>query len=324
MHSPPRKITVEEQRAWFVPPCISNWKNSKGYTIPLDKRLAADGRGLQEVTINDNFAKFAEALYIADRHAREEVERRAQLQKKIAQKDKEAKEQHLRELAQQAREEKAGFNNSTHQEDDESFDRSRQNMGDNDGDDRDFQDRQNLRREREQDIQRKIRMSHMGTAAKSKYVARALDRDVSEKVALGLAAPSVSQETMYDQRLFNQTAGMSSGFAQDDAYNLYDKPLFNATAGASIYRPKNLEGELYGGGTGVDIDSIMSKNHFVPDKGFAGTETAEPRDGPVRFEKAPEDPFGLDEFLNEAKLGSISRPGLGDREGISNKRLRSE
>lgn len=40
---------------------------SQGYTIPLDKRLAADGRGLQQVHINENFAKLAEALYIADR-----------------------------------------------------------------------------------------------------------------------------------------------------------------------------------------------------------------------------------------------------------------
>ena len=39
----------------------------QGYTIPLDKRLAADGRGLQGVRINENFAKLAEALYIADR-----------------------------------------------------------------------------------------------------------------------------------------------------------------------------------------------------------------------------------------------------------------
>ena len=40
---------------------------SQGHTIPLDKRLAADGRGLQSVHINENFAKLAEALYIADR-----------------------------------------------------------------------------------------------------------------------------------------------------------------------------------------------------------------------------------------------------------------
>jgi hypothetical protein len=39
----------------------------QGYTIPLDKRLAADVRGLQQVHINENFAKLAEALYIADR-----------------------------------------------------------------------------------------------------------------------------------------------------------------------------------------------------------------------------------------------------------------
>ena len=82
---------MKEQQEWKIPPCISNWKNPKvhtqfirkswlcttfllisvaqGYTIPLDKRLAADGRGLQDHTINDNFAKLAQALYTADREA---------------------------------------------------------------------------------------------------------------------------------------------------------------------------------------------------------------------------------------------------------------
>lgn len=81
----------------------------QGYTIPLDKRLAADGRGLQQVHINENFAKLAEALYIADRKARQAVEMRAQLEKKLAQKEKEKKEDHLRQLAQKAREERAGL-----------------------------------------------------------------------------------------------------------------------------------------------------------------------------------------------------------------------
>jgi SNW domain-containing protein 1 len=49
---------------------ISNSCYFQGYTIPLDKRLAADGRGLQQVHINENFAKLAEALYIADRKVR--------------------------------------------------------------------------------------------------------------------------------------------------------------------------------------------------------------------------------------------------------------
>lgn len=52
LQSPPRRATVQDQKDWMIPPCISNWKNNKGYTIPLDKRLAADGRGLQDVRLS--------------------------------------------------------------------------------------------------------------------------------------------------------------------------------------------------------------------------------------------------------------------------------
>nr|NVI70192.1 Bx42 [Cucujiformia] len=105
LHSPTRRVTVKEQKEWKIPPCISNWKNAKGYTVPLDKRLATDGRRLQQLHINENFAKLAEALYIANRKAREAVETRAQLEKKLAQKEKKQKEEHLRQLAQRARDE---------------------------------------------------------------------------------------------------------------------------------------------------------------------------------------------------------------------------
>lgn len=56
-------VTHSPTSAPPLPPRFS--RPLQGYTIPLDKRLAADGRGLQEVAINDNFAKFTEALYIA-------------------------------------------------------------------------------------------------------------------------------------------------------------------------------------------------------------------------------------------------------------------
>lgn len=64
---------------------------------------------MSQVHINEKFAKLAESLYIADRKARESVELRAQLQKKQAQKEKEKKEDTLRQLAQQVREERAGL-----------------------------------------------------------------------------------------------------------------------------------------------------------------------------------------------------------------------
>lgn len=109
LHSPTRKVTVKEQQEWKIPPCISNWKNPKGYTIPLDKRLAADGRGLQSVHINENFSKLAEALYIADRKARESIEMRAKMEKTLAEKEKAKKEEDLKRLADEIRQQRSGI-----------------------------------------------------------------------------------------------------------------------------------------------------------------------------------------------------------------------
>jgi SNW domain-containing protein 1 len=48
-----------------------------------------------------------------------------------------------------------------------------------------------------------------------------------------------------DARLYNQMAGMDSGFGADDVYNAYSKPLFDqegVTAG-SVYCPTRDETE---------------------------------------------------------------------------------
>ncbi|CAL6307665.1 unnamed protein product [Bathycoccus prasinos] len=74
-------------------------KNPKGYSIPLDKRLAADGRNLHEQQINDNFANLSEALYLAERKARDAIQVRGQIRKELNLKEKEAKESELRKLA---------------------------------------------------------------------------------------------------------------------------------------------------------------------------------------------------------------------------------
>ena len=64
---------------------------------------------------------------------------------------------------------------------------------------------------------------------------RDADRDISEKIALGQAQPT-TRDVMYDQRLFNQTAGLNSGFGDEDDYDLYDKPLWVDRTAASIYK----------------------------------------------------------------------------------------
>ncbi|XP_042602330.1 SNW domain-containing protein 1 [Cyprinus carpio] len=281
MHSPSRKMTVKEQQEWKIPPCISNWKNAKGYTIPLDKRLAADGRGLQTVHINENFAKLAEALYIADRKAREAVEMRAQVEKKMAQKEKEKKEEKLRELAKMARDRRAGI--KAH--------------GDKGGEDTEVRERDEIRHDRRKERQHDRNISRAAPDKRSK-LQRDQDRDISELIALGQPNPRTSSEAQYDQRLFNQNKGMDSGFAggEDEMYNVYDQPFRGGRDMAqNIYRPtKSADKDMYGD----DLDTLMQSNRFVPDREFSGADHGPRRDGPVQFE---EDPFGLDKFLEEAK-----------------------
>eukprot|EP00102_Acyrthosiphon_pisum_P019783 XP_016656993.1 PREDICTED: SNW domain-containing protein 1-like [Acyrthosiphon pisum] len=298
MHSPTRKTSVKEQKEWKIPPCISNWKNAKGYTIPLDKRLAADGRGLQQNHINEEFAKLAEVLYIADRKAREAVEMRSQLEKKMAQKEKEKKEEHLRAMAQKAREERAGIRLPGSAKNDES------------------RERDQLRLERQKDRARDRNLARNADSRKNKVLR---DRDISEQIALGL--PAITRktgDTQYDQRLLNTTAGMDTGFGDDEEYNVYDKPWRgNSNLAQHIYRPSaNIDKEVYGD----DLETIAKTNRFVPNKEFSGTDRdpkASGRSGPVQFEKhqQEEDPFGLDQFLTQAKHASKrSQPQQQDRD----------
>jgi SNW domain-containing protein 1 len=141
---------------------------------------------------------------------------------------------------------------------------------------------------------------------KKSKLTRDRDRDIGEKVALGMAKVT-GGEVMYDQRLFNQDQGMASGFGADDSYGVYDKALFaDRTAAGGLYRPKTTEED-------APDDSALRTDKFKPDKGFKGADvSAGPRGKPVEFERqkgqasAPvaeeeEDPFGLDSFLAKAK-----------------------
>jgi SNW domain-containing protein 1 len=320
MHSPPRKLTAEDQEAWKIPPPVSNWKNPKGYTVPLDKRLAADGRGLQDVTINDKFAQFAESLFTADRHAREEVKQRAQMQQKLAEKEKLQKEEHLRMLAQRAREERSVASGSRRESRARSYSGSSySSRSDSGSDDEAARERMRARRERRQENERQLRQSRMGTERRIQMMAREQNRDISEKVALGLAKPTQSKETMYDSRLFNQTSGFDSGFNEDQPY---DKPLFAAQdAISSIYRPKaqqddDIEDE---GAADAAMGKIQKGNRFEvlgkAKEGFRGAADADGREGPVQFEKDKDDPFGIDNLIGEVtgKSGGGGGDGKGER-----------
>jgi SNW domain-containing protein 1 len=346
LHAPPRKLTKEEKEQWNVPACISNWKNSRGYTIPLDKRLAADGRGLREHTINSNFATLSESLYVAERQARQEVRLRAQVQKKLASQEKDRREEELRELANQARLERSGFNTTAtastnhlsahnqnndiddndnyHDEEedihrggdrgskrpiqeavsdgDDSADarptrRSRKeaNRDDEDVDDGDDDgavaaaQRERLRLERRREREKELRQENNMELKKRKLEA---ERDVSEKIALGVHTGQGGGTGEVDSRLYNQSGGMDSGFGAEDEYNTYSKPLFDrqGVTSASIYRPTRGETE-HNADESYDKLLKSATSKFQPSKGFAGAEggtdiQAGARSAPVQFEKS--------------------------------------
>ncbi|OAA41976.1 SKI-interacting protein, SKIP [Beauveria brongniartii RCEF 3172] len=349
MHSPPRKLTAEDQEMWRIPPPVSNWKNPKGYTVPLDKRLAADGRGLQDITINDKHAQFAEAVKMAERHAREEVQQRALMQQRLAEKEKMQKEDNLRLLAQKAREERNAANtnrgrrssrDSADSRDSRdsrsrssSYDSRRSSRSRPGSESEGEQARIKARAERRKENERKLRQSHMGAERQMQAMAREQNRDISEKIQLGLAKPTQSRETMYDSRLFNQTSGFDSGINED---NHYDKPLFAAQdAISSIYRPRaNMDdGDEDGEAGDREMAKIQRAGRFGEALGrgtFKGVAEVEAREGPVQFEKETADPFNVDKFLSEVDKkdgggagGSGKRGyGLRDEEDRGKKRAR--
>ncbi|KAI3872592.1 hypothetical protein MKW92_015802 [Papaver armeniacum] len=312
MHSPPRPPTVQDYQDRKIPPCVSNWKNPKGYTIPLDKRLAADGRGLQKVQINDNHANLAEVLYVAEGKSRESVALRSKVHKETLLKEKEKKERELRALAQKARSERkicgAPPPSSVSLPTSDMIMSDQKNYRELPRESREEREerlkREKIREERKRERKRERRLEAKDEAmGKKSKVTRDRDRDVSEKVALGMAntgAPACGGDIMYDQRLFDQDKGMDSGFATDDQYNLYDKKLFTAQNTIStLYKPrKDTDSEMYGGAD-EQLEKVLKTDRFKPHKGFTGApERAGPRDKPVKFDKLPsgkdDDPFGLD------------------------------
>ncbi|KAL1556478.1 SNW/SKI-interacting protein A-like [Salvia divinorum] len=216
MHSPPRPVTVKDQQELKIPPSISNWKNSKGYTIPLDK---------------------------GEEKAREAVAARLKVQKEMMMMEEKKKDMELRVLAQKARPKKSGIASA------------------NDGD-MSVEERVTKRRLEAKD----------GGMGKKRKISRDRGRDISEKVALGMATTGArGGEVMYDQRLFNQEKGMDSGFGfgTDDAYNIYDKGLFTAqSALTTLFKPKkDCDDEMYGGAD-EQIDKIKC---VKVDRAFTGT-----------------------------------------------------
>ncbi|CAD8063458.1 unnamed protein product [Paramecium primaurelia] len=264
MRSPPRKLTLKDQQDWKIPPCISNWKNAKGYTIPLEMRLSADGRTLQHHTVNAKFAQLTDGLYIAERQSRKELEERNKILKSMQYKEYQEKEEENRQKAMEARQRKNLLLEQTTKQEEVSENLQQQEL----------QAREELRYLRKRELERQLRQENQGKKSK---LNRDNDRDISEKIALGQAQPT-TQNTLYDQRLFNQTQGVNHGFGDEDEYEAFDKPLFNEKPRANLY-------------TGIQQGEEDNNNKSI-------------RNVPVQFEKA-DNIFGMDSFIADPVVKKV-------------------
>ena len=94
-------------------------------------------------------------------------------------------EEKLRALAARARQQRVANSNK-----------------DNDGRTADVEKREQIRRERKQERDRELRMEAAGKSVKMDA-----ERDVSERIALGIVDDLNSEANQFDERLFNQSEG---------------------------------------------------------------------------------------------------------------------
>ena len=239
---------------------------------------------------------------MTEKQARKEIEERNKLQESIKMNDNIKKERELTEAAKEAREKKIALAVSnissvlTTKTDDTGVllgKKSNRNdissLTDQKLED-EKEERNKLRNIRKKEIERDRRIEVAGT--KKAKLTRDVDRDISEKIALGQAQPS--KESMVDARLYNQVTGLETGFKEEEDYDLYDKPLFVDRTNASIYRNIKANSNIEDGGNN-DISESKKLMQKIYKRGnmFEGTDISNSQGGKkIEFESNKEE-YGL-------------------------------
>ena len=299
LQSPPTPLSLEEQKKWKIPPCVNMSNNPKGLVIPLDIRLANDGRNLREYKANKNFAKFADILALTEKNVRKEIEDRNKIAQSIQIAAAMKKEQELKEAAKQARMERNSLNNYTNsnksynnnsnmiysldtsdilsnKKEEKNFLKNKRERSINEEEIKEMKERNELREIRKKEIEYERRIEIMKKYEKE-------GRDVNDKVLLG-QNNIINNNNVIDSRLYEVEGGIENPFDYEEDCEVYDKPLFNGKNKISnIYKNFNSSG-------GENSKKLMGK--ILSQKGKLFTNDIEVlnsrKEGPVQFEKSKE------------------------------------
>ena len=294
-----KNLSLEEQKKWKIPPCVNMSNNPKGLVIPLDIRLANDGRNLREYKANKNFAKFADILALTEKNVRKEIEDRNKIAQSIQIAAAMKKEQELKEAAKQARMERNSLNNYTNsnksynnnsnmiysldtsdilsnKKEEKNFLKNKRERSINEEEIKEIKERNELREIRKKEIEYERRIEIMKKYEKE-------GRDVNDKVLLG-QNNIINNNNVIDSRLYEVEGGIENPFDYEEDCEVYDKPLFNGKNKISnIYKNFNSSG-------GENSKKLMGK--ILSQKGKLFTNDIDVlnsrKEGPVQFEKSKE------------------------------------
>ena len=294
LQSPSKPLSLEEQKKWKIPPCVNMSNNPKGLVIPLDIRLANDGRNLREYKANKNFAKFADILALTEKNVRKEIEDRNKIAQSIQIAAAMKKEQELKEAAKQARMERKSFNKNNNsssiiytldnsdiinknREDNYILNNKRKrSISSEEEEEKERKERNELRELRKKEIEYERRQELIKKYEKE-------GRDINDKILLG-QNNIINNNNVIDSRLYELEGGIENPFDYNEDVQVYDKPLFNNKNKLSnIYKNFNSSG---GENTKKLMGKILSQkgNLFNTDLDAINSR----KEGPVQFEKAVE------------------------------------
>ena len=292
LHSAPAPLSLEEQKKWKIPPCVNMSNNPKGLVIPLDIRLANDGRNLREYKANKNFAKFADILAMTEKNVRKEIEERNKIAQSIQIAAAMKKEKELKEAAKQARMERKSYTNknSTNNNSSMVYSLDTSDILNNkeegnyllknkrerskDKEEKERKERNELREIRKKEIEYERRLELIKQYEKE-------GRDINDKILLG-QNNMINNNNVIDSRLYELEGGIENPFDYNEDCQVYDKPLFNGKNKLSnIYKNFNSLG-------GENSKKLMGK--ILSQKGKLFNSDLEAinsrKEGPVQFEKA--------------------------------------
>lgn len=275
MRPPPKKITQEDQMNWKIPPCISNSKNSRGFVLPLEMRISADGRNTYNPQVNERFMEFSTALYEAEKQARKDLEEKNRIRQTLAYEEIKKKEEELRKEVEETKKKKDSLFGMSEMP--SKIESERQSVKNMETDSVAENQRDLLKYMVKKNVEREARLERVGSH-KQKEI-RDKERDITEKVALGQKGEESGGANLeVDERVIGLGAGVNTGFKDDEAYDLYDKPLFNEAIKTNIYTgAKEFEENYFG-------DTLEKRNTAKTDKESHKSRVLK-RNKPVEFEK---------------------------------------